>query len=126
MEEYLEQLRQVSTKEDLDLNRQNMENYLSGIIQIRTMQLLLKKEVKTGSKSLYLDVMEARVYFEPDTIMQFGDFITQYQAWHRYLIENHQVEVVELDYSQTQASRYLVLLGFLWGYFVLYGYECKM
>lgn len=78
MEEYFEKLRQVSTKENLEINGQNIQNYIDGPIQIRTMLLMFEKEVKTGSKSLYLDTMEARVRFQPDTIMQFGDVIAQY------------------------------------------------
>lgn len=56
--------------------------------------------------------MEARVCFQPNTIMQFGDVIGQYQAWHQYMTEKHQVEFVELEYSKTQASQCLVLLGY--------------
>ena len=41
IEEYLEKLRQISTKEDLDLNKQNMQNHISGPVQIRTMLLML-------------------------------------------------------------------------------------
>lgn len=48
--------------------------------------------------------MEARVYFQPDTIMQFGDIITQYQAWNQYVTEKRQVGVAELEFPQTQAS----------------------
>lgn len=69
IEEYLEQLQHIATKEGLEMNRQNMQNYIVGPIQIRTMLLLLQRDVKTGSKLLYLDSMEARVRFQPDTIM---------------------------------------------------------
>ena len=68
------------------------------------MFFLLDKYVKTGSKSLYLDDMEARVHFHPNTIMKFGDVIAQYQDWHRYMIKKDQVEVAELECSQIQAS----------------------
>ena len=63
VEEYLEQLRQIVTKEDLELKRRNMQNYIGGLVHIRTMFLLVEKEVKTGSKSLYPNTMEARVRF---------------------------------------------------------------
>lgn len=65
---------------------------------------MLHNELETGSKTLYLKAMEARVYFQLDTIMQFWDIITQYQAWHQYVTENKKLEVVEIDFSQTQAS----------------------
>lgn len=80
IEEYLEQLRQIATKEDLEMNRQTMQNYIDGPIQIRRMFLLLERDVKTRSKSLYLDDMEDRVHFQPNTINQFGDVIMQYRA----------------------------------------------
>jgi len=35
IEEYLVQLRKISTKEDLEVNRQNMQNYIGGPIQVR-------------------------------------------------------------------------------------------
>jgi len=71
IEDYLEKLRQVATKKGLELNRKNMQNYMGGLFQNRTMLLFLKKEGKIGSKSSYLNSMEARVYFQPNTIMHF-------------------------------------------------------
>lgn len=112
IKEYLEQLRQIAPKEDLDMSRQNMQNYIDGPIQIRKMFLFLKRDVKTSSKSLYLDAMEARVPFQLDTIMQFGDVITQYQDWHQYVTRKYQVEVVKLAFPQNHASQCCVLLGY--------------
>lgn len=80
-----------------------MHTYIGGPVQINMMFLLLKKETQIGSKSVYLDAMEARVFFQPDTIIQFGDVIMQYKAWNRYVTEKHQVEFVELELPQTQA-----------------------
>ena len=64
----MEWLRQISTKEDLEMSKQNMHNYISVPIRIRTMFLLLERDVKNGSKSFYLDAMEARVRFQLDII----------------------------------------------------------
>jgi len=46
-----------------------MQNYIGGPVQIRKMFLMLQNKFETGSKSLYMDAMEARVLFQPDTIM---------------------------------------------------------
>lgn len=78
--EYLEQLIQNAIKEDLELDKQNMQKYVDGPVQVREMLLMLQNELKNGSKTLYLNSMEARVYFQLDIITQFGDTITQYQA----------------------------------------------
>lgn len=48
---------------------------------------------------MYSDAMEARLYFQHDVVEQFGDTITQYQAWHQYMTKKQQVEVDELDFS---------------------------
>jgi len=78
----LEELGQDSTSEDLELNRKNMYNFIDGPIQVITMSLMLQNEIDIGSKTMYLNAMEARVYFHPGTIMLFGDIITQYKSWH--------------------------------------------
>lgn len=66
--------------------------------------LMLQNEFDTGSKTIYSDSMEERVYFQKDTIKQFWDTITQYQAWHRYVTEKHQVDAIELDFPQNPYS----------------------
>lgn len=68
VDEYLEQLRQIATKEDFQVNRKNMHNYIGDLVQVWTMLIMLQREVETGSKTLHLDAMEARVCFQPDTI----------------------------------------------------------
>lgn len=81
-----------------------MKNYIGGPIQINTMFLLLKKETQNGSKSVYPDFMESRVHFHLNPITQFGEFITQYKAFHLNVTENLQVELVEMEFTQTQAK----------------------
>lgn len=107
----MEQLRQIATKEDLEANRQNIHKYIDGHVQVQTIFIMLQKEIETSSKYLYLDAMEARVWFHPDTITWFRDVIAKYKAWHHYVIDKHQVEVVELEFPQTQLSYCFVLLG---------------
>lgn len=79
-----------------------MHNYISGVVQVRTMLIMLHKEVQTNFKPLYLSAMEASICFHPDTITQIEDVIVDYQAWHHYLIERHQVEVSKLKFPQNQ------------------------
>ena len=114
VEEYLEQPRQNSTREDLELNAQQMHNFIGGWVKVKKMFLMLYNELDTSSKTVYPYSMEARVCFQQDTIKKFGDTITQYQAWHQYVTKKQQVEVVELDLSQTPTSQCCVLLGCLY------------
>jgi len=85
IDEYLEQITQDATREDLELNTHNMKKYIGGPVKVNTMLLMLYNKLHIGSKTIYSDVMEARVCFQKDTVKQFGDIITQYQAWHRYV-----------------------------------------
>ena len=71
----------------MDLNAHNMQKYISGPIRVKTMFLMLWNELDTGSKTMYPGALEARVHFRKDIIRQFGDTITQYQAWHQYVTE---------------------------------------
>lgn len=81
-----------------------MHIYIGGPVQVWTTLIMLQKEVETGSKYLYPDAMEARVRFHLDIITQFWGVIAQYQAWHHYVTEKHQVQFGELEFPQTQAS----------------------
>lgn len=74
--ECLEKLRWEATREYLELSAHNMKNYIGGPIMVDTMFLMLQNDLDTGSKTIYRDVVEARVYFQKDTIKQFGDTIT--------------------------------------------------
>lgn len=85
VEEYLEWYIQVDTKEDLEVKRKNMQNYIGGPFQINTMMLLVKKEIQTSSKLVYLNSMEARVWFQHNPIAQFGEVIAQYKYWHHHV-----------------------------------------
>ena len=68
---------------------------------LNTMLHMIQDESDIGSKTIYPDFMEARVHYQKDTIKQFGDIISAYQAWYDYMIEKHQVEVSELVFPQT-------------------------
>lgn len=74
-----------------------MQKYIGGLVKANTMLLMLQNELDKGSKTIYPDAMLARVHFQKDTI-------TQYQAWHQYVTEMHQVDVVGLDFPQTPES----------------------
>ena len=63
----------------------NMHKYIGGPVQINIMMLLLKKEIQTDSKLVYLDSMETRVWFQPDLFTQFGEVIAQYKSWHHLI-----------------------------------------
>lgn len=78
----MEKLRQNATREELELKKQNMHNFIGGPVKVRTMVLMLQNNLDTDSKTIYLDSMEARVHFQTKTIMQFDNTIAQYQSWH--------------------------------------------
>ena len=71
---------------------------------VNTIFHMLQNELDIGSRTIYPDAMEVRVHYQKDTIKQFGDIITQYQAWHQYVTEKHQVEVVKLVFPQISES----------------------
>ena len=48
--------------------------------------------------------MEERVHYQKDTIKQFRNIISQYQAWYQYITEKNQVEVAKLAFPQTSES----------------------
>ena len=68
------------------------------------MLLMHQNELDTGSKIVYVVFMKARACFRQDIVKKFKDTITQYQAWHQYVTKKQQVEVIELEFSQTLAS----------------------
>ena len=76
----MEQLRREATRENLELSMHNMQKYIGGPVMVNTMLHRLQNELDTGSKTIYPDAKEARVRYQKDTIKQFGDIITQYQA----------------------------------------------
>lgn len=77
---YLDHLKWIYTKEDLEISRHTMQKYIGGPAKINTMLFLLKKETHTGSKNVYPDAMEARVHYNPNLIGKFEETITQYKA----------------------------------------------
>ena len=81
-----------------------MQKFIDGPVKVKTMLLMLQNKLDIGSKTMYPNAMEAKVCFQQDIVKQFGYTITQYQYWHQYVTEKQQVEVVELEFSQTPAS----------------------
>ena len=79
---YMEQLRREATRDDLELNACNMQKYIGGPVKVNIILLMLQNELDIGLKTIDPNVMEERVHFQKDIIKQFGDTITQYQAWH--------------------------------------------
>lgn len=88
----------------MELSVENMKKYIGGLVVGKTMLQKLQDELDKGSKTIYLEAMEARVRYQKDIIKQFGDIIAQYQAWYQCVSESHQVEVVELVFPQTCVS----------------------
>ena len=49
---------------------------------VNNMIHMLEDELDKGSNTIYLEAMEERVCYKKDAIKQFGDIITEYNAWH--------------------------------------------
>lgn len=62
VKEYLELLRQDSTKEDLDLSAHNMHKFIGGPVKVKIMLLMFQNVLDTRSKTIYLDAMAARFH----------------------------------------------------------------
>lgn len=73
--EYFDQLRQISTREDLDIYKNTVQKYISGPTKINTIFFLLKKETQTRSKTVYPNTMEDRVFFHPNIIANLEEII---------------------------------------------------
>jgi len=78
VEEYLEQIRKESSREDLELNAHKILKFINGPVKVKTMFLMLQNELDTSSKIVYPNSMEARVFFQEDIVKYFGDTITHY------------------------------------------------
>ena len=63
VEEYLKQLRQDATREDLELSAHRMQKFIGGPVKVKTTLLMLQNKLDTSSKIMYLDAMDARVCF---------------------------------------------------------------
>jgi len=85
IQEYLKFLRQVITKEALEITRQNMQLYVAGPAKVSMKLFLLWNENKSTSKTIYPDVKEARVWYKLDLPSKFKDIKTQYKAWYEYV-----------------------------------------
>lgn len=71
----------VATNDDLQLNIENMKRYTTGLATLKKIFLMLQDEMDRGFRTIYLEVMEARVCFNKDDIKQYGDTIVKYQSW---------------------------------------------
>ena len=56
------------TNDDFELSAQNMQKYIGGPVMVKTMLHMLQDEMDKGSKTIYLETMEARVCYQKDTI----------------------------------------------------------
>jgi len=75
-----------------------MKKYIGGPSNINTMLFLLNKETQIGSKTVYLDAMQARVYFQPNILTKFEEIIAQYKAWNHYVTADLQVEANDMKF----------------------------
>ena len=124
----MEELRQISTKEVLELNKHNMKNYIGDHVHIRIMFLLREREVKIASKSLYPNSMEVRFCLQPDTIIELGDVIDSIDLGTNMWLRSIKWKFLSQIFPKIKHNSFLscqnVKLSL--AYFVFYGYEFKM
>lgn len=60
---YFEQLMHIATSADFHMNVDTMHQYVAGPFVFKTMMRMLYDELDRGAKSVFLNVMEARVQF---------------------------------------------------------------
>ena len=65
---------------------------------------MLQDELDRGSRSAYMEAMEARVCFQKYIIKLYMDTITDYQAWHQFITEDHIEDIDELIFPQPSES----------------------
>jgi len=73
-----------------------MQMYIIGLGFLKTKLCMLQEEFDQGSKSVYLEEMEARVHFQKDIIKEYSDTIADYQTWHQFVTEDHREKVDKL------------------------------
>ena len=72
----------IATNADLQMSTNTMHRHVASLATLKTMMHMLFDELDRGAKSVYLDVMEARVIFQRDVTTNYANTITEYQAWH--------------------------------------------
>jgi len=63
---YMEQLMREANSDDLQLNTENMQKYISGPATLETMLRMLQDDLDKGYRTIYPKAMEERVYFQKD------------------------------------------------------------
>lgn len=61
---YFDELMHVSTSVDLEISADTMHQYIVSSAALKTMMHMLSDELDRGGKSVYPDVIEARVFFQ--------------------------------------------------------------
>lgn len=60
-----------------------------GPTMLNTKLCMLQDEFDRGSKSVYLEAMEATVCFYRDFIKEYMDTIAHHQTWYQFITEDH-------------------------------------
>lgn len=61
---------------------------------------MLQDELGNDSRTIYLETMDERVYFQRYITKKYGDTKVQYQDWYEYVTEHHQEDVTDLVFPQ--------------------------
>jgi len=97
---YFDYLMHATTSTYLEIGIDTMHQYVVGSVELKTMMCMLSDELDRGAKSVYLDVTEARVFFQQDVTIEHADTITDYQVWHDFTTVDHRENIEELVFSQ--------------------------
>jgi len=85
IEEFLSKLRKVMTKEDLEIIRHNIQQFVVKLAKLNMNLFLLWNIVYNGSKTIYLYALEARFKYKLDLPSNFEDIEMQHKAWYQYI-----------------------------------------
>jgi len=80
----------------LEINIETVHKYVSGPATLKKMTHMLSNKLERGAISMYLDVVEPRVFFQQDVTIEPTDTITNDQAWHQFTTIDHHKDVKEL------------------------------
>jgi len=94
----------MATNVDLKVSADSMRMHIISPALLRTKLHMLQDELDRGSKSVYLEAMEARASFREDIIKEYAATIAHYQAWHLFITKDHEEDVDEMVFPQLSES----------------------
>lgn len=96
LDSYFDELMCIATNADLVISVDTMHQYVASLATLNTMMHMLLDELDNGVRAVYLNAIEARVFFHNDVTTEYADTIADYHYWHQFTIVDHHEDVEEL------------------------------